>query len=207
MPKLYYTPTSCGAASFIAANIAGVSFEAEQVDLRAHTTTSGADFYAVNAKGNVPTLVLEDGTVLNEGAAVLQYIADQAPGTLAPRNGEVGRYLVQQSLNHTASEIHPAIGGLFNPAHNEHTRAFFNGLIEKRLTFLNQHVVRGAQYVVGDSLTIADLYLYIVLSWAPYVNVDLSVYPNVTAYFAFIKDNEKVKAGHARIAETPGSTF
>jgi glutathione S-transferase len=77
MPKLYYTPTSCGAASFIAAHIAGVQLDVEQVDLRTHTTSSGADFYKINVKGNVPALVLEDGTVLNEGAAVLQYIADQ----------------------------------------------------------------------------------------------------------------------------------
>ena len=206
MPKLYYTPTSCGAASFIAAHIAGLRFEAEQVDLKTHRTTSGADFYAINAKGNVPTLVLDDGTVLNEGSAVLQYIADQAPGTIAPRNGEVARYLVQQSLNHTASEVHTGIGGLFNPAHNEHTRAYQNSLIERRLTFLNTHGVRGAQYVVGDSLTIADLYLYIVLSWTPYVGVDLSPYPNVAAYFEFIKSNAQVQAGHARIAENPATT-
>ena len=78
MPKLYYTPTSCGAASFIAAHTAGVALECETVDLRAHKTASGADFYAINPKGNVPGLVLDDGTVLNEGSAVLQWIADQA---------------------------------------------------------------------------------------------------------------------------------
>lgn len=77
MVKLYYTSTSCGAASFIAAFSAGLHIEAEQVDLKTHLTTSGADFYAINSKGNVPALVLDDGTVLNEGAAVLQYIADQ----------------------------------------------------------------------------------------------------------------------------------
>ncbi len=77
MPKLYYSPTSCGAASFIAAHAAGVQLDVEQVDLRSHTTSSGTDFYKINVKGNVPALVLEDGTVLNEGAAVLQFIADQ----------------------------------------------------------------------------------------------------------------------------------
>lgn len=77
MTKLYYSPTSCGAASFIAAVATGLKIDVEQVDLRAHTTTSGVDFYTVNPKGNVPCLVLDDGTILNEGAAVLQYIADQ----------------------------------------------------------------------------------------------------------------------------------
>jgi hypothetical protein len=77
MPKLYYTPVSCGAASFIAALAAGVKIDAEQVDIGTHVTNSGADYYSINTKGNVPCLVLDDGTVLNEGAAVLQYIADQ----------------------------------------------------------------------------------------------------------------------------------
>lgn len=77
MPKLYYTPTSCGAASFIAAYAANVSLDCEVVDIRSHTTASGKNFYEINAKGNVPALVLDDGTVLNEGAAVLQWIADQ----------------------------------------------------------------------------------------------------------------------------------
>lgn len=77
MPKLYYTPTSCGAASFIAAHIAGVKLDTERVDLPSHKTESGVDFYSINPKGNVPTLVLDDGIVLNEGASVLQWIADQ----------------------------------------------------------------------------------------------------------------------------------
>jgi len=206
MTKIYYTPTSCGAASFIAAHIVGLGWEAEQVNLNDHKTASGADFYAINPKGNVPALVLDDGTVLNEGSAVLQYIADQAPGALAPRNGALGRYLVQQSLNHTASEIHTAIGGLFNPAHTDETRAFQATLIERRLTFVENNVVKGRQFVVGDSLTIADLYLYIVLTWTPYVKVDLSPYPNIQAYFEGIKNHPQVLSGHAQIAASPFRT-
>ena len=83
MTKLYYTSTSCGAASFIAAVAAGIHIEVEQVDIRAHTTSSGADYYAINPKGNVPALVTNDGTLLNEGAAVLQYIADQVKHSLS----------------------------------------------------------------------------------------------------------------------------
>jgi glutathione S-transferase len=92
MPKLYYTPTSCGAASFIVAHTAGLPLACETVDLRAHTTSSGADYYAVNPKGNVPALVLDDGTVLNEGAAVLQWLGDQARGRKrAPRTRSAKR--------------------------------------------------------------------------------------------------------------------
>lgn len=84
MTKLYYTPTSCGAANFIAAVAAGLKIDVEQVDIRTHKTSSGADFYAINPKGNVPTLVTNDGVVLNEGAAVLQYLADQVHSFLLP---------------------------------------------------------------------------------------------------------------------------
>jgi glutathione S-transferase len=206
MPKLYYTPTSCGAASFIAAHIAGLSWDAEHVSLTDHKTASGADFYAIKPKGNVPTLVLDDGTVLNEGSAVLQYIADQAPETVAPRNGEVNRYLVQQSLNHTASEVHTAIGSLFNPAHTDETRAFQAKLIERRLAFVENHVVKGKQFVVGNSLTIADLYLYNVMTWTPYVKVDLSPYPNILMYFDGIKNHPGVLSGYAQIAANPTHT-
>jgi glutathione S-transferase len=206
MPKIYYTPTSCGAASFIACHIANLGWDAEQVDLYEHKTTSGADFYAINPKGNVPCLVLEDGTVLNEGSAVLQYIADQAPGVLAPRNGEIGRYLVQQSLNHTASEVHTGIGSLFYAGHTDETRAFFCKLIEKRLTFVENHVVKDRQFVVGETLTIADLYLYIALSWAPFVKVDLSPYPNVQRYFEGIKSHPQVQSGHTQMSTNPIKT-
>jgi glutathione S-transferase len=206
MPKLYYTPTSCGAASFLAAHIAGLGYDAEVVDIYKHLTPSGEDYYAINPKGNVPCLVLDDGTVLNEGSAVLQYIADQAPGSIAPRNGETARYLVQNSLNHTASEVHTGIGTLFYPGHTDETRAFFGKLIEKRLTFVENHVVKNKQFVVGDSLTIADLYLYIALSWCPYVKVDLSPYPNVQAYFDGIKNLPQVQSGYAQMTANPNRT-
>ena len=117
MPKLYYTATSCGAASFITAVTAGVNLSCEQVNLETNKTASGVDFRTIHEKGNVPCLVLDDGTVLNEGAAVLQWIADQAPGTAAPANGTTARYVTCQLINYVASEVHPAIGGLFANSH------------------------------------------------------------------------------------------
>ena len=108
MPKLYYTPTSCGAASFIAAFAAGVSLEAEQVVFGApHKTSRGdVDFTTINPLGNVPTLVLDDGSILNEGAATLQYIADLNPGTVAPAIGTRERYMVMNALNYVGTELH-----------------------------------------------------------------------------------------------------
>eukprot|EP01031_Cornospumella_fuschlensis_P038528 gene38528-46832_t len=126
MPKLYYTSTSCGASNFIAAYIAGVNLETEQVALATHTTDSGADFYKINPKGNVPAIVLDDGTVLNENAATLQWIADQKPGTVAPENGTSARYELQAALSYVSSEFHGSIGPLFYPSSEEvqaHQRA------------------------------------------------------------------------------------
>ncbi len=206
MTKLYYTPTSCGAASFIAAFSAGVQLDAEQVDLRTHKTTSGADYYAINPKGNVPGLVLQDGTVLNEGAAVLQWIADQAPGRVAPQNGTTGRYLVQNALNYIASEVHPSIGGLFAPNSDE-VKAYIKSRAAVKLAYLENTLIGNNNFVVGDSFTIADSYLYIVLSWTGYVGIDLTPFPKVKAYFERIGGLENVKAAHARIATNPATVL
>ncbi len=206
MTKLYYTPTSCGAASFIAAFSAGVQLDAEQVDLRTHKTTSGADYYAINPKGNVPGLVLQDGTVLNEGAAVLQWIADQAPGKVAPEHGTTGRYLVQNTLNYIASEVHPSIGGLFAPNSDE-VKAYIKSRAAVKLAYLENTLIGNNNFVVGDSFTIADSYLYIVLSWTGYVGIDLTPFPKVKAYFERIGGLENVKAAHARIATNPATVL
>ncbi len=111
--KLYYTSTSCGAASYLAATYAGLQFDSEVVDLKAHKTTSGQDFYQINPKGNVPTLVTPKGT-LSEGPAILQYIADQAPQSkLAPAFGTYERYHLIDTFNYVGSEVHKAFGSLF----------------------------------------------------------------------------------------------
>ena len=207
MTKLYYTPTSCGAASFIAAFSAGVKLQAEQVNIQTHVTASGADFYSINSKGNVPTLVLDDGTVLNENTAILQYIADQAPGRVAPVNGTVARAVLQNVLSYVSTEVHPSIGGLFNPTLGDETKAFIRGNAAKKLTYLENTLIADKSYLVGDAFTIADSYLYIVLSWTNYVGIDLSPYPRVQAYAARIGALENVKAAHARIATSPTTTI
>ena len=204
MTKLYYTPTSCAAASFIAAFTAGVNIEAEQVDVRNKKTASGADYFAINPKGNVPALVLDDGTLFNEGSAILQWIADQAPGKVAPLNGTTERYLVQNALNYVASEVHTSIGGLFAP-NSDAVKDYLRAGAAKRLAFLEDNLIGNKRFLVGDSFTIADSYLYIVLSWGAYVGVDLSPYAKVKAYFERIGNLEHVKAAHARMATSPAT--
>eukprot|EP00599_Poterioochromonas_sp_BG-1_P009409 CAMPEP_0173152726 /NCGR_PEP_ID=MMETSP1105-20130129/12416_1 /TAXON_ID=2985 /ORGANISM="Ochromonas sp., Strain BG-1" /LENGTH=206 /DNA_ID=CAMNT_0014068485 /DNA_START=68 /DNA_END=688 /DNA_ORIENTATION=+ len=206
MPKLYYTPTSCGAASFIAAYAAKVNIQVEQADIRTKKTNSGADFLAINPKGNVPALVLDDGTLLNEGSAVLQWIADQAPNTVAPANGTTERYLVQNALNYIASEVHPSIGGLFYP-NSEEIKDSIRARGQQKLTYLENNLIADRQFLVGNSFTIADSYLYIVLSWSGYVGVDLTPFPRVKAYFERIGNLPVVKEAHARIAENPSTVL
>jgi glutathione S-transferase len=198
--KLYYTPTSCGAASYIAAKISGVAFDHEQVNIGTHKTASGADFYVINPHGNVPTLVLPNGVVLNEGSAVLQFIADAAPSSgLAPALGTVQRYQLINWLNYIGTEIHKSYGPLFNPANSADVKQWAATNLNTKLDRLNGEL-KGKSYVQGDKFTIADSYLYIVLSWSPYVGVDLTNFANLQKYFDGIKALPTVQAAHKEIA-------
>ncbi len=205
MTKLYYTPTSCGAASFIAAVAAGIKIDAEQVNIGTHVTDSGADYYAINPKGNVPALILDDGTVLNEGAAVLQYIADQAPGKIAGEYGTKERYLVQNTLNYLASEVHASYGPLFYGLEGE-AKAAQVKKIGTKFDYISKNLLNGHQYLVGDKFSIADAYFYIILSWSGYVGVDLSAHPEIKAYSEFVGALPFVDAAHAAMANKPSST-
>lgn len=195
--KLYYTPTSCGAASFIAATIGGLTFDSETVDLGSHKTKSGADFYKVNPKGNVPTIAFDDGSILNENVATLTYLADKGNAGLAPEAGTPERY---QYLNHIAfvnSELHPSFGPLFNPNLSDEARksAVANVLkkVDKLATMLGSK-----SYLNGKSLSSADIYAYIVLSWAGFTGVKLP--DSIQAYFDGLKANEGIQKGHAALA-------
>jgi glutathione S-transferase len=195
--KLYYTPTSCGAASFLAATIGGLTFDSEVVDLPTHKTKSGTDFYTINPKGNVPTVVLPDGSILNENVATLTYIADSGNAGLAPKEGTPERY---QYLNHVAfvsTELHKGVGALFNPGLSPEAREGAKGMALKKIDQL-MTLLGGKSYFNGKSLSAADLYAYIVLSWSGYLGLTLT--PAAQAYFDGIKANEAVQKGHAAIS-------
>jgi glutathione S-transferase len=154
----------------------------------------------VNPKGNVPTLTLADGTLLNEGAATLQWIADQAPESgLAPAYGTSGRYTLINSLNYLASEVHACFGPLFNPAITEEGRAAAVAKLHTKLKYVNEG---GLPQTKADApIDIAALYLYIILTWAGYVKVDLSAYTNLTAFSARIAAHPTVAAAHKEMNE------
>ncbi|KAI8809652.1 putative glutathione S-transferase [Cladochytrium replicatum] len=206
---LFYTQTSCGAASYISAHTAGLipsKVVPNETDIRSHIVLKGpnaqADYYKINPKGNVPGLVLADGTLLNENSASLQYIADlNSTSNLAPANGTSARYLLQSKLNWLSSELHTSIGAHFNPTLTAEQKAFFTAAANRRLTYLNDvELSGGKKYLVGDHFTVADAYCGTILGWTGYVGVDISAYKNVVAYLDNFNNLENVKAARAAMA-------
>jgi len=146
----------------------------------------------------VPTIILSDNTLLNENAATLQYIADLNPSSgLAPANGTNARYLLQSKLNYISSEVHTGVGALFNSAMSPDLKEFSLKRAAKKLEYLENHELKGKKFIVGDQFSIADSYLYIVLSWTKYVGIDLTPYPAVKTYFEGIGALPYVKEAHA----------
>jgi glutathione S-transferase len=181
------------------------------VVLQTHLTTSGVDFYTINPNGNVPAIVDEKhpGVVLNQNAATLQYIADLATGPVkvAPAVGTYERYVLQGVLSWISSELHAATGPLWNPANAPDAIAFARSRLDAKLKHLNDVLIGDKKFLVGDYFTVADSYLYIVLSWTGYLQIDLTPFPKVQAYVEGIKNLEAVKAAFARIETNPATTI
>ena len=170
--KLYYSPGACSMSPHIALAEAGLTYTLERVDLKTKKTESGADFFAVNPAGYVPALVLDNGEVLTEGPAIVQYIADQAPAKkLAPPAASFERVRLQEALNFISTELHKSFGPLFNPAAPEEWKTAVRGLIGRRLDVVEQKLA-GRDYLLGG-FSVADGYLFTVLGWGRLVNVDV----------------------------------
>ena len=197
--KLYYSPASCGAASFIAATYTGLKFDSEVVDLKSHKTNSGQDYYQVNSKGNVPALVTPKG-LLSEGPAVLQFIADQAPESkLAPAFGTYERYELIDLFNYIGSEVHKAYSPLFSPAWDDATKQQFKDLVYRKLDYVEQHLIGQNQFLKPQQPTIATIYLYVVLTWSPYVGISLDKYSKIKQYMEQVGSQSKVKAAQEQM--------
>jgi glutathione S-transferase len=192
--KLYYSPGACSLSPHIALREAGLNFELVQVDLATKKTASGQNYLEINPAGYVPCLQLDDGRTLTEGPAILQYVADRAPGKLlAPANGSFERYHLQQWLNFISAELHKSFSPLFNPGASEDWKNAVRQTIAARLGVVATRL-KDAPYLLGDSLSVADIYLFVVLGWAAYVNLDLSPWPALQAFMGRVGGREAVQA-------------
>ena len=197
MHKLYYVPGTCALCPHIVLHEAGVSFTLEKVNRDDKTTESGQDYNAINPKGYVPALVMNNGQLLTEVAVIVQYIADLVPDKkLAPPAGTIDRYHLQEWLNFISSEIHKGFSPLFNPRVPEETKAVFKERLAGRLNIAAKPL-EGKDYLMGKTFTVADAYLYTVLRWSPRMNVDLSPWPVLQAYMERIAARPAVKAALA----------
>lgn len=179
--KLYYAPGVCSLASHIALIESGLPYSVAKVDIRKHTLEDGSDFYAINPKGYVPLLQLDDGTLLAEGVVILQYIADQVPGKIAPAYGTLARYRVMEWLTFVNSEIHKQYSPLFYPTTPDAYKDAQRAKLATRFEYLNK--ILGSQpYLTGPAFTIADMYLFTILNWSHGLKVDLSPFPALVAY-------------------------
>jgi glutathione S-transferase len=190
--KLFYSPGACSMSPHIALREAGLPFDLVKVDLKGKTIESGGDYHAVNGKGYVPALELDDGRVLTEGPAIVQYIADSKPDAgLAPPAGSIERYKLQEWLNFITSELHKPLGSMFNPAQTPEWKEHVKATLAKRLDWLAKEIA-GRSYVLGNSFSVADGYLFTVLGWAAHVGFDLSRWPVIGEYLARIASRPKV---------------
>lgn len=181
--KLYYSPGACSLGAHLVLREAGLAFEPIAAPTKTHKLPDGSDFYAINPLGYVPVLELDDGTRLRENPAVLQYIADLVPlKNLAPANGTLARYRLQEWLGFISSELHKSFSALFNKAMPEEGKQIFRDKIASRYRWLDGHLA-GKTFLMGEHFGIADGYLFAVTRWAKPHNIDLAACPQVTAWF------------------------
>jgi len=180
--KLFYAPGACSHAPHILLREAGLDFTIEKVDLATKKTETGADFRTVNPHGYVPALQLDNGAVVTEVAVINQYIADRVPAKkLAPANGTPERYTLQSWLNFISSEVHKQLGAMFNPAVPEEYKAIVKEKLATRFETINAHLSKQA-FLLGESFTAPDAYLYTVLNWAKYFAIDLAKWPAIKSF-------------------------
>lgn len=195
--KLYFSPGACSLASNIVVNALDLPVSLVNVNLADKKTSSGEDYSVINKKGYVPALELDDGSILTEGVAILQYLADQKPESgLAPANGTVERYRLQEWLTFINSEIHKSYSPLFDKSTPEQTLKTFHEKLDKRHMFIAEHLDT-KEFLLGNTFTVADAYLFTTMTWAGAFNIDFSKWPSLKAYQERIAALPSVQAAQA----------
>jgi glutathione S-transferase len=191
--KLYFSPGACSLSPHIVLREAGLAFTPVLASTKTHKLQDGTDYYTVNPKGYVPLLELDNGERLSEGPAIVQYIADQAPAKhLAPANGTMARYRLQEWLNFITSELHKSYSPLFNPAQPEEAKALFRTRLRQRYEWIESQL-EGRSYLMGDIFSVADAYLYTVTRWSKFAGVDLGGLDRIAAYMARVEARPAVQ--------------
>ncbi len=190
--KLYYTPGACSLSPHISAKEAGIPLELELVDLKTHKTANGDDFYVINPKGYVPALMLDSGELLTEGPAILQYFADLKPAAhLLPAQGDPARYQAISWLAYIGTELHKNFAPLFGKVSDEARQAVTQKIFN-RFTFIENKLK--SDYLMGNSYTAPDGYLFVMLTWARKMQVDISSLPNLHKFYSRMMERPHVQA-------------
>lgn len=192
--KLFFAPGTCALSPHIVLHELGIKFESVKVDLKQKTTADGKDYRLVNPKGYVPALEIAPGDVLTEGPAIVQYLADQNPGShLAPPAGTRERYRLLEWLNFVSTEVHKQFSTLFNREAPEEFKTVIKAKLQGRFAFLNEHFAANA-FLMGPDFSVADAYLFAVMRWAKAFNMSVDEHPNLTAYQQRVAGRPAVKA-------------
>jgi glutathione S-transferase len=197
--KLYFSPGACSLSPHIVAQEVGIPLTLVKVDTAKKTLADGGDYWAVNPKGYVPAMELDNGELLTEGPTIVQYLADKKPeAKLLPPAGTMERYRVQEMLGYINSEIHKTYSPLFRPTTTPELRKDREEYLRKRYGLVEKQLAKGP-YLFGEQFTVADAYLFTVTNWANFVKLDLSEFPNLLAFQARVAGRPGVQA--ALVAE------
>jgi glutathione S-transferase len=190
--KLYYSPGACSLSPHIALLEAGLPYDLVKVDLQAKKLENGDDYLKVNPKGQVPALSLDSGELVTEGPVIVQMIADKAAGkNLAPARDSAERYKLLEWLNYVTTELHKNFGPMFSPVLSDDAKAFFKDRVMGKFKYLESQLA-GRDFLMGKQFTVADGYLFTMLTWADRMKFDLSAMPNLLAYKARVGARPKV---------------
>lgn len=197
--KLYYSPGACSLSPHITFREAGLPVTLVKASTKTHKLDDGTDYYTLSPKGYVPLLELDNGEFLSEGPAIVQYLADQNPGSgLAPAAGTLSRYRLMEWLNFVTAELHKQFGPMFQPNTPAEFKEVLKDKISKRYDWLAGEL-KGKDYLMGTQFTVADAYLYTILRWTNFVGLDLAKWPVLAAYKARVESRPKVQ--EALVAE------
>jgi glutathione S-transferase len=195
--KLFYSPGACSLSPHIVLNELGLKCDLVKVDLATKKMATG-DFNKINPKGYVPALMLDNDELLTEGVAIMQYLADQKPESkLIPKAGTWDRYRAIEWLNYISTEVHKNFSMLFHKeavkdaAAKEELRAFVLKNLDKRLSFVSD-ALKSNQFLMGSQFTVADAYLFTILTWHKWTGVDLTKWPALMGYMERIQTRPSV---------------